>query len=127
MDGLLELMNAFRHHLLRRNIFVWQGAERSPIPVVHVMMFYSWEVRYSPVISREDSEGAMCLALRPLSSGGSKYIGVRNHWIRDFLVKVDKLTTQHASLERQHTDVQTKPLSVGRFKRRISSSELAFS
>ena len=84
--------------------------------VYHVLEFLEPGKRVPPVVLREDNEGAICLAQNPLSSGRTKHIDVRHHYIRD-LVKRGRVQVEHVSSERQHADTLTKPLSVGSFKR----------
>ena len=64
----------------------------------------------------EDNEGAKAMAENPLSSGRSKHIGVRWHFIRE-LVEKKELKVVHVASEWHHADILTKALHVKLFKR----------
>ena len=64
----------------------------------------------------EDNEGAKATAENPLSSGKSKHIDVRWHFLRDFVLSGD-IRIVHVGSEWQHADVLTKALPVTLFKR----------
>ena len=64
------------------------------------------------VTSIEDNETAE----NPLSSGRSKHIDVRWHFIRE-LVENKELKVVHVASEWQHADILTKALHVKLFKR----------
>ena len=68
------------------------------------------------VTSIEDNEGAKATAENPLSSGRSKHIDVRWHFIRE-LVENKELKVVHVASEWQHADILTKALHVKLFKR----------
>ncbi|CAN0069483.1 unnamed protein product, partial [Sphacelaria rigidula] len=61
------------------------------------------------IVLHEDNEGAKALADNPLSSGRSKHIDVRWHFIRD-LVRTGAVWIVHVDPEWQHADIITKPL-----------------
>ena len=64
----------------------------------------------------EDNEGAKAMSENPLSSGRSKHIDVRWHFIHE-LVKKKELKVVHVASEWQHADILTKALHVKLFKR----------
>ena len=64
----------------------------------------------------EDNEGAKATVEFPLSSGRSKHIDVRWHFIRG-LVEKKELKVVHVASEWQHADILTKALHVKLFKR----------
>ena len=64
----------------------------------------------------ENNEGAKAMAENPLSSGRSKHINVRWHFIRK-LVETKELKVLHVASEWQHADILTKALPVKLFKR----------
>ena len=64
----------------------------------------------------EDNEGAKAMAENLLSSGRSKYIDVRLHFIRE-VVEKKELKVVHAASEWRHTDILTKALHEKLFKR----------
>ena len=68
------------------------------------------------ITSMEDNEGAKAMAEKPLSSGRSKHIDVRWHFIRE-LVEKKELKVVHLASEWQHADILTKALHVKLFKR----------
>lgn len=78
----------------------------------HVLESHQPEKRVPPVIFRENDEGAISLSQKALSSGGTKHIDVRHHYIRNF-VKRDKVKIDHVSSEGRHADTLTKHLSIG--------------
>lgn len=57
----------------------------------------------------EDNEGAIALAENPLSSGNSKHIDIRHHFLRG-LTEDGVLAIRHVPSEKQHADVLTKAL-----------------
>ena len=64
----------------------------------------------------EDNEGGKAMAENSLSSGRSKHIDVRWHFIRE-LVESKELKVVHVASEWQHADILTKALHVKLFKR----------
>ena len=64
----------------------------------------------------EDNEGAKAMAENPLSSGRSKHIEVRWHFLRDLVESGDAKIARAAS-EWQHVDILTKALPASLFKR----------
>ncbi|CAN0010261.1 unnamed protein product, partial [Sphacelaria rigidula] len=68
------------------------------------------------IVLYEDNEGAKALADNPLSSGRSKHIDVRWHFIRD-LVRTGAVKIVHVDSEWQHADILTKPLPFTLFNR----------
>ena len=64
----------------------------------------------------EDNEGAKAMAENPHSSGRSKHIDVRWHFIRELVEKKEQKVV-HVALEWQHADILTKALGVKLFKR----------
>ena len=66
----------------------------------------------------EDNDGAEAMAKSPLSSGRSKHIDVRRHFIRK-LVEKKELKVVHGSSEWQHADILTKALHVALFHRTV--------
>ena len=64
----------------------------------------------------EDNEGVKTMTENPLSSGGSKHIDLRWHFIRE-LVEKKELKVVHVASEWQHADILTKALHVKQFKR----------
>ena len=64
----------------------------------------------------EDNEGAKAMAESPFSSGRSKHIDVRWHFIRE-LARKKELKVVHLASEWQHADILTKALHVTLFKR----------
>ena len=65
--------------------------------------------RGSQITLVEDNEGAKAMAENPLSSGRSKHIDVRWHYIRE-LVEKKELKVVHVASEWQHADILTKAL-----------------
>ena len=57
----------------------------------------------------EDNEGAIALATNPLSSGNSKHIDIRHHFLRS-LTEDGVLTIRHVASRKQHADILTKAL-----------------
>ena len=70
------------------------------------------EVEYD-IVLYEDNEGAKALAENPLSSGRSKPIDVRWHFIWD-LVRSGVVRIEHVDSEWQCADILTKPPGVFR-------------
>ena len=68
------------------------------------------------IVLYEDNEGAKALAENPLSSGRSKHIDVRWHFIRD-LVRSGAVRIEHVDSEGQCTDILTKTFPLTLFKR----------
>ena len=64
----------------------------------------------------EDNEGAKAMAENPLSSGRSKHIDMRWHFLRD-LVESGDAKIVHVASEWQYADVLTKALLATLFKR----------
>ena len=64
----------------------------------------------------EDKEGAKAMADNLLSSGRSKRIDVRWHFIRE-LVGKKELKVVHVASDWQHADILTKVLHLTLFKR----------
>ena len=64
----------------------------------------------------EDNERAKAMAENPLSSGRSKHIDVRWHFLRD-LVESRDAKIAHVASEWQHADVLTKSLPPTLFER----------
>ena len=67
------------------------------------------------ILGHEDNEGAIRLANNPLSSGRSRHIDVRHHFLRD-LVREKVIKIEHVETKLQHADVLTKPLEVKTFR-----------
>ena len=57
----------------------------------------------------EDNEGAIALAENPLSSGNSKHIDIRHHFLRS-LTEDSLLAIKHVPSELQQADIPTKAL-----------------
>ncbi|CAB1110657.1 unnamed protein product [Ectocarpus sp. CCAP 1310/34] len=57
----------------------------------------------------EDNEGAIALADNPLSSGRSKHIDVRHHFLRS-LTEEGRIKISHVSSKEQHAAILTKAL-----------------
>ena len=57
----------------------------------------------------EGNEGAIALAENPLSSGRSKHIDVRHHFLAN-LTEEGMIEVTHVPSEKQHTDILTKAL-----------------
>ena len=68
------------------------------------------------IILMEDKEEAKAVAENPLSSGRSKHIDGRWHFIHE-LVEKKELKVVHVASEWQHADILTKALNVKLFKR----------
>ena len=64
----------------------------------------------------EDNERAKAIAENTLSSGRSKHIDVRWHFVRE-LVEKKELKVVHVASKWQHADLLTKTLHVKLFKR----------
>ncbi|CAB1118960.1 unnamed protein product [Ectocarpus sp. CCAP 1310/34] len=60
-------------------------------------------------LAMEDNEGAIALADNPLSSGISKHIDVRHHFLRS-LTEEGRIKISHVSSKEQHADILTKAL-----------------
>jgi len=67
------------------------------------------------LLVKEDNEGAIRLANNPLSSGRSRHIDVRHHFLRE-LVKEQTIKIEHVDTSLQHADVLTKPLDTRAFR-----------
>ena len=89
-----------------------QGAKEG-IFVRSVMSFMQSIV--CKITSIEDNEVAKAMVENPLSSGRSKHIDVRCHFIRELVEK--ELKVVHVASEWQHADILTKALHVKLFKR----------
>ena len=72
--------------------------------VVHFMQPKVYEITLT-----EDNEGAKAMAENPLSSGRSKHVGVRWHFIHE-LVEKKELKVVYVASEWQHADILTKAL-----------------
>ncbi|CAN0431703.1 unnamed protein product [Pylaiella littoralis] len=83
--------------------------------VRHVLSFISPETSGSTIKVLEDNEGAMALIQNPLSSGRSKHIDVRFHFIRE-LFRSGVVSVEHVRTEEQHPDILTKALSRDLFR-----------
>ena len=88
---------------------------RSVLSFLRPKVVLGREVDYDIVLF-EDNEGAKALADNPLSSGRSKHIDVRWHFIRD-LVRNEEVIVKHVDSEWQAADILTKPLPLSLFKR----------
>ena len=84
--------------------------------VRYVLGFLTPGKELPSVVLREDNKGAICLAQNPLSSGRTKHIDVRYHFVRD-LAKKGVVEIKHVSSARQHADTLTKPLGKSSFWR----------
>ena len=62
----------------------------------------------------EDNQGALQLSLNPVSNSNSKYIDIRNHFLR-YLVRQGDISVNHVSSEYQHADILTKALTFDMF------------
>ena len=69
----------------------------------------------------KDNEGAKAMAGNLLSSGRSKHMDVRWHFIRE-LIEKKELKVVHVASEWQHADILTKALHVKLFKRHHKAS-----
>ena len=67
------------------------------------------------LLVKEDNEGAIRLANSPSSSGRSRHIDVRHHFLRE-LVKEQTIKIEHVETSLQHADVLTKPLDTRAFR-----------
>ena len=83
--------------------------------VRYVLEFLEPGKRLPPIVLREDKEGAIHLAQNPLSSGRTKHIDVRYHFVRD-LVKKGQVRIEYVPSAEQHAESLTKPLSTGSFE-----------
>ena len=90
--------------------------EKEAMFVRYVLGFLKPEKELPPVVLREDNKGATYLAQNPLSSGRTKHIDVRYHFVRD-LAKKGVVEIRHVSSAQQHADTLTKPLGRSSFKR----------
>ncbi|CAB1112812.1 unnamed protein product [Ectocarpus sp. CCAP 1310/34] len=68
------------------------------------------ETRRSSIQVLEDNQGAMALVQNPLSSGRTKHIDVRFHFIRG-LFRLGEISVKFVPTTEQHADVLTKALS----------------
>ena len=73
------------------------------------------EVEYD-IVLYEDNERAKALAENPLSSGRSKHIDVRWHFLWD-LVRFGAVRIEHVDSEWQCAEILTKPLPLTLFER----------
>ena len=74
-----------------------------------VLKFLEPKAKSGKIEVLEDNEGAIALATNPLSSGNSKHIDIRHHFLRS-LVEDGVLAIRHVSSEQQHADILTKAL-----------------
>ncbi|CAM9241671.1 unnamed protein product, partial [Sphacelaria rigidula] len=88
---------------------------RSVLSFLRPKVVLGRQVEYD-IVLYEDNEGAKALADNPLSSGRSKHIDVRWHYIGD-LVRTGVLRIVHVDPEWQHADILTKPLQFTLFNR----------
>ena len=77
--------------------------------VRQVLEYLRPDERFPAVTVYEDNDGAIQLAQNPLSSGRTKHIDVRHHFIRD-LVKEGKMAIKHVESAKQRADCLTKAL-----------------
>ena len=82
---------------------------------VRSVMFFMQPNVYE-ITLMEGNARAKAIAENLLSSGRSKHIGVRWHFIRE-LVEKKELEVVHVASEWQHADILTKALHVKLFKR----------
>ena len=80
-----------------------------------VLSFIEPRTKGERIIVHEDNEGAIRLANNPLSSGRSRHIDVRHHFLRD-LVREQVIRIEHVETKLQHADILTKPLEVKAFR-----------
>jgi hypothetical protein len=73
-----------------------------------------YEVTYKSVTILCDSSSAICLAQNPVFHGRAKHIKVIHHFLRDHIEKGD-IEMKYIEIERQPTDIFTKPLDVTHF------------
>ncbi|CAM9528299.1 unnamed protein product, partial [Sphacelaria rigidula] len=81
---------------------------RSVLSFLRPKIVLGQQVKYD-IVLYEDNEGAKALVDNPLSSGQSKHIDVRWHFIRD-LVRTGAVRIVHVDSAWQHADILTKPL-----------------
>ena len=84
--------------------------------VRQILEFLRPDVDYGATTLFEDNEGAVQLAINPLSSTRTKHIDVRYHFIRD-KVREGKVDVRHIPSEDQRADILTKPLGVELFRK----------
>ena len=70
--------------------------------------------RHKCIAVREDNEGAISLVSNPLSSGRSRHIDVRYHFLREKARDKD-IVVKHVRTADQHADGMTKPLELKSF------------
>ena len=80
-----------------------------------VLSFICRELTGSCVRVFEDNQGALALAVNPLSSARSKHIDVRFHFVRE-LLRSKKVNVQFVASEEQHAVILTKSLAATPFK-----------
>ena len=80
-----------------------------------VLSFVEPRTRGERIVVHEDNEGAIRLANNPLSSGRSRHIDVRHHFLRD-LVRKQVIRIEHVETKLQHAYVLTNPLEVKTFR-----------
>jgi hypothetical protein len=61
-----------------------------------------------------DDSSAICLAQSPVFHGRAKHIEMRHHFLRDHVENGD-MVIKSIDIERQLTDIFTKPIDVSRF------------
>ena len=82
-----------------------------------ILLMYFMQPNVYEITLMEDNEGAKAMAGNPLSSGRSKHIDIRWHFIRE-LVEKKELKVVHVASEWQYADLLTKKaLHVKLFKR----------
>ena len=64
----------------------------------------------------EDNQGAIAIAMNPISGGRTNHIDVRCHFIRE-LVERKVLNIQYTESGNQHADILTKPPGLEAFAR----------
>ena len=80
-----------------------------------VLSFVAPETSGASIRIFEDNQGAKALIENPLSSGRSKHIDVRFHFIRD-MFRQKKIAVDYVKSEDQHADILTKALSKSIFE-----------
>ena len=82
-----------------------------------VLSFVAPEVCGVSIDVLENNQGAKALIENPLSSGRSKHIDVRFHFIRD-LFRIGKIMVTYVKSADQHADILTKALPRASFQYR---------
>ena len=80
-----------------------------------VLSFICRELTGSCVRVFEGNQGALALAVNPLSAARSKHIDVRFHFVRE-LLRAKKINVQFVASEEQHAVILTKSLAATPFK-----------